>query len=247
MMNHDDMKERLQKLLARAGVASRRAAEEMILAGRVTVNGRIVQEMGSRATAQDDIRVDGKRIVIEQTKRYVVLHKPAGYMTTLSDPEKRRTVKDLIPGIPERLYPVGRLDYESEGLLIMTNDGDFAYCLQHPRFGVPKSYRVEIPGVISPEDLKTLAEGIHLSDGWFKPLHLGLEKTIGNNSWITLTIAEGRNRIIRRALDHLGYTVRRLIRVAIGGVRIGSLKKGAFRDLTSAEMDTLRIFLKKLS
>ena len=129
---------RIQKLLAQAGVASRRAAEEIILAGRVTVNGRVVTVLGEQAEPDDDIRVDGKRIVIRWEKRYIMLHKPAGYVTTLRDPQNRPTVRDLVATIPERLYPVGRLDYDSEGLLFMTNDGDFAFALQHPRFGVPK-------------------------------------------------------------------------------------------------------------
>ena len=238
---------RIQKLLAHAGVASRRAAEEIIVAGRVTVNGRVVSTLGEQAMPEDDIRVDGKRIVIPQEKRYVMLHKPAGYVTTLRDPQKRPTVRDLISSIPERLYPVGRLDYDSEGLLIMTNDGDFAYRLQHPRFGVPKSYRVKVAGHLPAAAMKALQEGFRLSDGWFTPLRATQEKTAEGYSWIDLTIAEGRNRIIRRAFDRLGYPVSRLIRVEIGGIRLGALKSGAFRDLKAAEMETLRIFLKKLS
>lgn len=241
------MKERLQKLLARAGVASRRAAEEIILAGRVTVNGRVVRVLGEQAAPEDDIRVDGKPLDLRQAKRYIMLHKPAGYVTTLRDPQNRPTIRDLIAAIPERLYPVGRLDYDSEGLLILTNDGDFAYRLQHPRFGVPKSYRVDVSGHFCPADLKTLETGIHLSDGWFKPLQVDVEKTGRDYSWVRLTIAEGRNRIIRRAFDYLGYPVRHLIRMDIGGVRLGNLEKGAFRDLKASEMETLRIFLKKLS
>ncbi|MDQ5985152.1 MAG: Ribosomal large subunit pseudouridine synthase B [Syntrophus sp. SKADARSKE-3] len=241
------MTERLQKILARAGVASRRAAEELILAGRVSVNGRIVTVLGSQASPADDIRLDGRPVVIESVKRYIMVHKPAGYVTTLNDPQKRPTVLDLIPHVSERVYPVGRLDYDSEGLLIMTNDGDFAYGLQHPRFAVPKTYRVKVAGHVSSAGVKQLAEGIFLNDGMFKPLDVGIEKRTENSTWLCVVIAEGRNRIIRRAMDRMGFPVRRLIRTEIGGIALGNLKTGEFRDLTPMEIGTLAISMKKLS
>ncbi|MDD5167189.1 MAG: pseudouridine synthase [Syntrophales bacterium] len=238
------MKERLQKIIARAGVASRRAAEEMILAGRVSVNGRIVNVLGTQADSGDDIRVNGIPLSTPAPKRYVMIHKPAGYVTTLRDPEGRPTVRDLVSSIPERLYPVGRLDYDSEGLLIMTNDGDLAYGLQHPRFGVPKTYLVKVAGRISAADIQKLAAGIKLKDGVFKPADVRLDRYTSQNSWLEITIAEGRNRIVRRAMDYLGYPVRRLIRMEIGGVILGGLKCGEHRDLAKTEIETLMFFLK---
>ena len=241
------MSVRLQKFLAQAGVASRRSAEEMILSGRVSVNGRTVDILGSKVDTGDDVRVDGKTVAVATGKRYIMLHKPAGYVTTLHDPQGRLTVRDLLRSESERLYPVGRLDYDSEGLLLMTNDGDFAYHLQHPRFGVPKTYCLEVEGPVSDDDIKRLAAGIHLTDGWFKPSKVHFETRRTSYPRLYLTIAEGRNRVIRRAMDLLGYPVRRLIRLEIGGVHLGDLKKGEFRDLTPSERDTLMIFLKKFS
>jgi 23S rRNA pseudouridine2605 synthase len=238
---------RLQKVLAQAGVASRRASEEIILAGRVSVNGRIINIPGSQVEPGDDIRVDGRMIYDRERRRYLMVHKPAGYVTTLHDPQGRPTVKGLVSSLPERLYPVGRLDYDSEGLLLMTNDGDFAYHLQHPRFGVPKIYQIKVEGRISSSDVRTLGAGIKLQDGLFKPVNVRLDKLNRQSSWLRLTISEGRNRVIRRAFDLLGYSVRRLIRLEIGGVNLGDLKKGEFRDLTLSEMETLTIFFKKLS
>ena len=241
------MRARLQKILARAGVASRRAAEELILAGRVSVGGQVVTALGTQASPDDEVCLDGRPIKPPEEKRYLMLHKPAGYVTTARDPQGRPTVLDLIPGIRERLYPVGRLDYESEGLLLMTNDGDFAYGLQHPRFGIEKTYRVKVAGRISEAELQVLADGIRLGDGPFRPVSVRLEKTLPDGTWIRLTITEGRNRIIRRAMDAMGHVVRRLIRIDIGGVRLDKLGKGEFRDLTAHERERLAIFLKKFS
>jgi 23S rRNA pseudouridine2605 synthase len=241
------MAERLQKILARAGVASRRKAEEMILAGRVSVGGQVVSSLGVQAESGDDVRVDGRLISAPEEKRYIMLHKPEGYVTTVRDPQGRPTVKSLVAGIPLRLYPVGRLDYDSEGLLLMTNDGDFAYGLQHPRFQVPKTYRVQLAGQILPSDLDRLAAGVALGDGPFRPACIRCERVTRDHSWLQLTITEGRNRIIRRAMDQMGYRVCRLIRLKIGDLRLGSLKKGEFRDLTRNERETLAIFLKKFS
>ena len=230
------MKERLQKIIAAAGVDSRRHAEKLITAGRVSVNDVVVCELGTQAdAAKDVIRVDGKIISVEKTMIYIALHKPAGYVTTMSDPEQRPTVVDLISGVPERVYPVGRLDYDSEGLLLLTNDGDFAQKIQHPRFQSPKVYRVKIQGRISRDEVKQLSRGVKLSDGLFKPENIQIEKFNDKSCWLRLTLKEGKNRIIRRGLEAAGYRVARLVRIAIGDVALGNLKQGDWRYLTSKE------------
>ena len=230
------MKERLQKIIAAAGVDSRRHAEKLITAGRVSVNDVVVCELGAKAdAAKDVIRVDGKIISVEKTMIYIVLHKPAGYVTTMSDPEQRPTVVDLISGVPERVYPVGRLDYDSEGLLLLTNDGNFAQKIQHPRFQSPKVYRVKIQGRISRDEVKQLSRGVKLSDGLFKPENIQIEKFNDKSCWLRLTLKEGKNRIIRRGLEAAGYRVARLVRIAIGDVALGNLKQGDWRYLTSKE------------
>lgn len=230
------MKERLQKIIAAAGVDSRRHAEKLITAGRVSVNDVVVCELGTKAdAAKDVIRVDGKIISVEKTMIYIALHKPAGYVTTMSDPEQRPTVVDLISGVPERVYPVGRLDYDSEGLLLLTNDGDFAQKIQHPRFQSPKVYRVKIQGRVSRDEVKQLSRGVKLSDGLFKPENIQIEKFNDKSCWLRLTLKEGKNRIIRRGLEAAGYRVARLVRIAIGDVALGNLKQGDWRYLTSKE------------
>jgi 23S rRNA pseudouridine2605 synthase len=239
------MIERLQKILARAGVASRRAAEVMILEGRVTVNGQVVRVLGTKADHDDDIRVDGRPIGRPEKRQYRMLNKPPGVVTTLEDPQGRPTVGDLIAGLSERLYPVGRLDYDSEGLLLLTNDGTFAYGIQHPRFAVPKTYRVKVAGHVTPTAFAALGEGLRLEDGLFRPLEVTMERRTTGSTWLTLVISEGRNRVIRRAMTSLGFPVRRLIRTAIGGVEMGDLDVGLHRPLTASELETLRIFIKK--
>ena len=236
------MKERLQKIIAAAGVDSRRHAEKLITAGRVSVNDVVVRELGAKAdAAQDVIRVDGKVISVEKTLLYIILHKPAGYVTTMSDPEHRPTVVDLIRGIPERVYPVGRLDYDSEGLLLLTNDGDFAQKIQHPRFQSPKVYRVKIQGRLSKEEIKQLTKGIQLADGLFKPENIQVEKFNDKSCWLRLTLREGKNRVIRRGFEAAGHRVARLVRVAIGDVTLGNRKQGDWRYLTPGEIARLTI------
>ncbi len=239
------MIERLQKILAKAGVASRRAAEILILDGRVTVNGRVVRVLGTKAAPDDNIRVDGRPIGRPEKRQYRMLNKPAGVVTTLEDPRGRPTVGDLIAGLPERLYPVGRLDYDSEGLLLLTNDGTFAYGIQHPRFAVPKTYRVKVAGHVTPAAFGALEKGFPLDDGPFQPLEVTMERHTTGSTWLTLVITEGRNRVIRRAMTSLGFPVRRLIRTAIGGVEMGDLDVGNHRPLIASELETLRIFIKK--
>ncbi|MGZ3580197.1 MAG: pseudouridine synthase [Syntrophales bacterium] len=237
------MKERLQKIIATAGISSRRAAEKMIVEGRVTVNDAVVRQLGARADiSADEIRVDGKLILPEESKVYLLLHKPRGYVTTLHDPERRAVVTDLLSGIPERIFPVGRLDYDSEGLLLLTNDGDFSQRVQHPRFKISKTYMVKIDGNLTKKEVRALSEGVRLPDGNFKPENLQIKRTNRKSSWLALNIAEGRNRLIRRGLESLGHPVIRLIRTAIADISLGKMKAGTFRYLTKKEVEHLLSF-----
>ena len=234
------MKERLQKIIAAAGIASRRHAEKLITAGRVSVNNVVVTELGVKADARKDIiRVDGKTISAEKTLLYIALHKPAGFVTTMHDPELRPTVVDLIGDVPERVYPVGRLDYDSEGLLILTNDGDFAQKMQHPRFQIPKVYRVKIQGRLSKEEIKQLGQGIKLPDGIFRPENVQIEKFNDKSCWLRLTLREGKNRIIRRGFEAAGHRVARLVRESLGDITLDKLKEGSWRYLSKKETDQL--------
>ncbi len=239
------MKERLQKIIASAGITSRRNAEKMILEGRVSVNHVVVRELGVKADSEkDEIRVDDKLIFHEVSKIYLMLNKPRGYVTTLHDPQKRPIVTDLLPGISERVFPVGRLDYDSEGLLLLTNDGDFAQKLQHPRFNIPKTYEVKIEGILKDRDLQSLIKGTRLEDGNFKPDHVQLLKRGPKNTWLALTISEGRNRLIRRGFEAFNHSVIRLVRTAVSDLQLGKLKPGAYRHLAKEEIKKLLSFSK---
>ena len=232
--------ERLQKILSKAGISSRRAAEKMITEGRVSVNRTVITVLGTKANPdRDEIRVDGKLVSLEAEKVYLMLHKPQGYVTTLNDPEGRSIVTDLLAGIEERVYPVGRLDYHSEGLLILTNDGEFAHRLQHPRYGIPKTYRVKVERPLRTAEMKAFERGIDLLDGRFVPVELRLEKTNRGSAWLRMVIVDGRNRVIRRAFEAIGHPVTRLIRVAIADVSLGDLREGAWRPLTPREVERL--------
>jgi 23S rRNA pseudouridine2605 synthase len=234
------MKERLQKIIAAAGIDSRRHAEKMITEGRVSVNNVVVTQLGTKADAlRDVIRIDGMTISVEKNILYIMLYKPVGYVTTLSDPRKRPTVVDLIRDVPERVFPVGRLDYESEGLLIMTNDGNFAQKVQHPRFQLPKVYRVKIQGRMTKEEIKQLGHGIKLEDGTFKPENIQIEKYNDKSLWLRLTLKEGKNRIIRRGFEAIGHRIARLVRESVGCVSLGKLKEGTWRHLTKKEIGQL--------
>jgi 23S rRNA pseudouridine2605 synthase len=240
--------ERLQKIIARAGLASRREAEKMIAEGRVSVNGIIVRQLGTKADIEkDSIRLNGELVFSEQEKLYIMLNKPPGYVSTLRDPQGRPVVTELLYGISERVFPVGRLDYDSEGLLLMTNDGDFAQKILHPSFRIPKVYRVKIKGRLSPSELSALRKGVKLDDGLFKPEEVGAARVNQKTSWIVMTVREGRNRIIRRGMTFLGYDVARLIRTRIGGLELGDLKTGEHRLLTKKEVQGLFSFPKKYS
>ena len=230
---------RLQKVLAAAGVASRRACEIMISEGRVEVNGRLVVEQGTRVDPDRDvIRVDGSRIPPPRRHQYLVLNKPRGVVSTLADPEGRRTLAEFLHG-RERLFHVGRLDTDSEGLLILTNDGEFAHRLAHPSYEVPKTYLAEVAGVVNQATLRRLRGGISLDDGPVRPTGVTLVSTGTDRSLIKITLHEGRNHIVRRTMEAVGHPVRRLSRTGIGPVRLGNLKVGEVRDLTRDELGGL--------
>ena len=236
------MQERLQKILAQAGVASRRAAEKLIANGRVTVNGETVRIMGTKADpAQDDIRVDGHRLRPPQRIRYILLNKPAGYVTTRSDPQRRPTVIDLLRDVREYVYPAGRLDYDSEGLLLLTNDGDLTAQLTHPRHGVERVYEVRVAGAPNAEAVEQLRKGIVLDGRRTLPADVVLLSSRRDREGaLRLTIREGRNRQVRRMCEAIGHPVRALRRVRIGPLNDSRLKVGQWRELTPDEVQALR-------
>lgn len=227
---------RLQKAIADAGLASRRKAEKLILAGRVAVNGQTVTKLGTKVDPYtDQITVDGRPIPLPQPRMYVALHKPAGYVSTTQDRHAKRTVLDLVPG-GHRLFPVGRLDMRSEGLMFLTNDGYFAYRVTHPRFQVEKEYHALVKGIPTPHTLEALARGIQI-DGWTTaPARSVIITREDGNAWLSITIVEGRKRQVRRMLEAVGHPVLRLIRVRIGQVQLGSLQPGQYRHLTPEEV-----------
>ena len=234
---------RLQKVLAQAGIASRRACEVLISEGRVEVNSEVVLEQGRRVDPERDvIRVDGARIPPLRRHRYLALNKPRGVVATMDDPEGRRTIADLLDTRQlrnERLFHVGRLDTDSEGLLIMTNDGDLAQRLAHPSYEVPKTYIAEVAGVVSEQTLKRLRRGITLEDGPVRPTSVKIVSSVGDKTLLKITLQEGRNRIVRRTMEAVGHPVRRLSRIGIGPVRLGNLKVGEYRELTREELGGL--------
>ncbi len=235
------MEERVQKIIAAAGIASRRAAEQFILDGRVKVNGKAITELGTKADPdRDHIKVDGKLINPRQPKTYVMLNKPVGYVTTMSDPEGRPVVSDLLRGVKVRVYPVGRLDYDTEGLLLLTNDGDFAHLVTHPRHELPKTYLVKIKGVLEDRDVEALERGVFLKDGRTAPARVRRLRKEEANSWIEITIHEGRKRQVRRMIDHTGRSVIKLKRTKVGSLEMGDLALGAYRHLTADEVKALR-------
>lgn len=234
------MEERLQKIIARAGIASRRAAEELILEGRVRVNGRVATELGQKADlSKDRVEVDGKRLVAEQPA-YVVLHKPRDVVSTVRDPEGRPTVAELVRDVGVRLYPVGRLDYATSGVLLLTNDGEFANALLHPRGGAPKTYVAKVRGVMNEEDLRPWREGVKLEDGVTLPAEARILRYEQDKTWIELTIREGRNQQIRRMGEATGWPVMRLARVEFAGITHEGLRPGQWRHLSVDELLELR-------
>lgn len=231
--------ERLNRFLAHAGVGSRRQCETLILAGRVTIDGQVTRELGTRVTPEQAVCVDGQPVRPERPV-YWLLHKPRGYLCTNRDPAGRPRAVDLVPHIPQRVYTVGRLDEASEGLLLLTNDGDLAFRLMHPRFGVEKTYLVQVAGHPTPEDVRQLLKGIWLSDGHVRARHAKKIKTQGDSTWLRIVLSEGRNREIRRMLARMGHKVMRLRRVALGPVQLGGLAPGKARPLTERDLAALR-------
>jgi 23S rRNA pseudouridine2605 synthase len=230
--------ERLQKVLARAGLGSRRASEELIAAGRVTVNGEVAV-LGRRVDPdRDAVEVDGVPIATRAGLVYYLLNKPARVVTTADDPEGRRTVLDLVPSEP-RVFPVGRLDWETEGLLILTNDGDLTQRLTHPSHGVEKEYLAEVDGVPSRGALRRLREGVDLDDGPTAPAHVQLVQDRGDHAALSIVVHEGRNRQVRRMCDAIGHPVRRLVRTRIGPVTDRRLAPGTWRELRPSEVRAL--------
>ncbi len=233
--------QRLQKILAQAGVASRRSAERLILDGRVRVNGRIINELGARANPQRDrVEVDGKRLVAERPV-YYLMHKPRGVVTTLDDPEGRKSVKDLLRNIPERLFPVGRLDFQTSGALLLTNDGAMAQSLLHPTRRVPKTYHAKIEGPLEAQRLELLRAGVTLDDGEVTaPAEVDIVRRDDRHTFISVTISEGKNRQIHRMLDAVGRVVMRLTRMSFAGLELGNMRPGEVRPLTSTELSELK-------
>jgi pseudouridine synthase len=235
------MQIRLQRILASAGIASRREAEVYITAGRVQVNGRTVTELGAKADPDlDRVTVDGRRIEPDRPKAVVLLHKPALVVTTKSDPQRRKTVMHLLPPDLSHLNPVGRLDFESSGLLLLTNDGDLADRLTHPRHHVTKTYHALVRGKPTDEGLKLLATGIQLEEGLTAPAKVRRLQDQGNDTWIEMILTQGWNRQVRRMCQTIGHPVRQLKRVALGPVILGRLQPGEYRFLTDREVAQLQ-------
>lgn len=227
--------------MARAGVASRRKCEEMIAAGLVRVNGKVVTEPGTKVDpGRDRIVVGGERLFFSGRKYYLALYKPRGYVTTMSDEKGRKTVADLLKGVEERVYPAGRLDYDSEGLLILTNDGDLAFGLTHPGHRIAKTYRVRVAGVPATADLELMAGGMVLEDGPTAPAEVRLVGENEGNALLEITIREGRNRQVRRMCEKIGHPVLRLVRVRIDSIPLEDLRPGQFRHLTAGEVARLK-------
>jgi 23S rRNA pseudouridine2605 synthase len=229
---------RLAKYLARAGVASRRHAERLVTGGRVRVDGRVITDPARDVDERNDVLVDGAPVGLEQLEHYVV-NKPLGMVSTAHDPEGRPKVVDLVDS-GARLYPVGRLDVDSTGLVLLTNDGELAHRLMHPRYEVPRTYRARIAGTPSKRALEALRRGVDLDDGRSAPARVSVVSAPGPESVVDVTIHEGRNRIVRRMLEAVGHPVRQLERVAFGPVELGRLRSGGTRKLRPHELEALR-------
>jgi 23S rRNA pseudouridine2605 synthase len=232
--------ERLQRLLARAGYGSRRSCEELIVEGRVTLNG-IVATLGDRADpVEDEVRVDGLGVNLDPNVKYFAFHKPAGVVTTMRDPQGRIDIRGFLPEEGPRVFPVGRLDRDTEGLLLLTNDGDLANALTHPRFGVEKEYLAEVEGVPTPKHAAQLRRGVELEDGQARAKSARVAGRSGDRGAVRLVMTEGRKREVRRLLAAVGLPVTRLVRVRVGAVRLGRLPPGERRELTHDEVIALR-------
>lgn len=227
-------------MLSRAGVASRRAAERLITAGRVSVNGRVVTELGTRVDSEHDaVAVDGKPVGAAEPLATVMLHKPYQVVSTMKDPEGRETVANLVSDEPYRLFPVGRLDYHTEGLLLLTNDGRLAEHLLHPRYHVPKVYLVKVAGRVAPAAVDRLRAGVKLEDGPTGPAVVELVEAGRGFTWLEIVVTEGRNRLVRRMVDAVGHTARRVVRTELATLSLGNLKPGQYRYLDAGQLGVL--------
>jgi 23S rRNA pseudouridine2605 synthase len=232
--------ERLQKVLARAGVASRRAAEQLIAAGRVRVDGRVVTELGTKVDPRRSrVEVDGERVVAEDLV-YVVLNKPRNVVSTMSDPQGRPSVKEILAPVQGRVYPVGRLDFATSGVLLATNDGDFSMAMLHPKKAVPKTYVVKVLGEMEPKDLDRWRKGVELADGKTLPARVKLVRHEAGKTWFELTITEGRNQQVRRMGEATGFRVMRLSRLSFAGITSEGLRPGGWRYLTPDELRDIK-------
>jgi 23S rRNA pseudouridine2605 synthase len=235
------MEVRLQKIIAGTGLASRRKAEALIAAGRVMVNGKTVTELGTKIDpTRDHVKVDGKHLSAPQPFVYLMLHKPKNVVSTLDDPGGRTTVKDYMRGVSVRVFPVGRLDFDSEGLMLLTNNGELAQAMLHPRYHVPKTYLIKVKGVLTDEDIRNLEQGVRLEDGMTGPAQVKKVRKVEANSWVEITIREGRKHQVKRMLESVGHRVIKLLRIRMGSLSLGDLQPGEFRFLTDREANTLR-------
>lgn len=233
--------ERLHKFLARAGVGSRRKCEELISAGLVRVNGQTVTKMGVVIDPENElVEVAGRAIKDQEEKIYILLNKPKGYITTMYDPRGRARVIDLIKNLKTRIYPVGRLDYETEGLLLLTNDGGLAYALTHPSHRIPKTYLAWVDGIPPAEKLSQMAKGVMLEDGFTAPANVCLKGKNKRGAILEIIIHEGRKRQVRRMCDCVGYPLYRLKRINLGFLDLGGLKPGEYRRLTAKEVEKIK-------
>jgi len=238
---NDTKKERLNKILAISGITSRRRADELISSGLVTVNGLVEKRVGSKAVwGVDSINVDGHPVPDPPKKIYLLLNKPFGYVSTLHDPEGRPIIRDLVKDVKERIYPVGRLDFDSSGLLILTNDGELAFRLMHPKFHIPRTYKVIVEGVISDKSVERLKKGVSLDDGPTNPARVRIIETQQGRSVVRITIFEGRSREIRRMCEAVGHKTLKLTRIGYGNLDLGELKVGKYRHLKNVEVKALR-------
>jgi 23S rRNA pseudouridine2605 synthase len=236
----DTMEERLQKVMAELGVASRRKCEELILQGKVSVDGQIITELGTKVDKQSSvILVEGIRITNEIKKVYLLLNKPIGYITSAKDQYDRPTVMDLISEIKVRLYPVGRLDYDTEGLLILTNDGALTFKITHPSHNVTKTYTALVSGIVQEEAIEIFKEGVVIEDYKTAPAELEILKYMNNDTLVNITIHEGKNRQVRKMCDAIGHSVLRLKRISIGSLKLGDLSTGHYRHLNKEEIEYL--------
>jgi len=231
---------RLQKFLADAGLASRRKCEELISQGRIEVDGQVVRTLGTKINGSEIIKADGKEIKPKQKKIYILLNKPVGYISTAKDQFSRKTVIDLIEPVKERVYPVGRLDYDTSGLIILTNDGDFANKMMHPKHETQKVYRAEIIGKLNERDVNSIRNGMQIEDFTTAPSRIRIIEDLGASSIVEITIHEGKNRQVRKMFASLGHPVRHLKRVAIGSVRVDGLEEGKWRYLSRKELTQLK-------